>query len=57
MNIMIYSTLHESECDMEKYFTSRLIYFHEPEGVKIKPKSEIFSHVTLPECNKWFIPC
>ncbi len=22
--------LHESECDMVKYFKSRLIYFHEP---------------------------
>ena len=24
--------LHESECDMVKYFMSRLIYFHEPEA-------------------------
>ncbi len=24
--------------------------------VKIKPESEISSHITLPECNKWFIP-
>ncbi len=26
---------------------SRLIYFHEPEAVKIKPESEISSHITL----------
>ncbi len=32
---------------MVKYFTSRLIYFHEPKGVKIKPESEISSHITL----------
>ncbi len=25
-----YDLLRESECDMEKYVTSRLIYFHEP---------------------------
>ncbi len=24
--------VHESECDMEKLFTSRLIYFNEPEA-------------------------
>ncbi len=30
-----------------KYFKSRLIYFHKPEGVKIKPESEISSHITL----------
>ncbi len=30
---------------MAKYFTSRLIYFQEPEGVKIKPESEMFGHV------------
>ncbi len=41
---------------MVKYFTSRLIYFHEPKGVKIKPESEISSHITQTECNKWFIP-
>ena len=28
--------LHESECDMAKYFTSRLIYFHEPEASENK---------------------
>ncbi len=45
----IYSTylLHESKCDMAKYFIIRLIYFHEPEGVKIKPESEISNHLTL----------
>ncbi len=32
---------------MAKYFTSRLIYFHKPEAVKIKPESEISSHITL----------
>ncbi len=32
---------------MVKYFTSRLIYCHEPKGVKIKPESEISSHITL----------
>ncbi len=42
---------------MEKYcFKSMLINFHEPERVKIKPESEISSHITLTECNKWFIP-
>ncbi len=30
-----------------KYFTSRLIYFHEPKASEIKPKSEISSHITL----------
>ncbi len=41
--------IHESACDMMKYFTSRQIYFHKPavRGVKIKPESEIPSHVTL----------
>ncbi len=29
---------------MVKYFTSRLVYFHE---VKIKPESEISCHITL----------
>ncbi len=28
--------LHESECDMVKYFTSRLIYFHEPKASENK---------------------
>ncbi len=33
---------------MAKYFMSgRLIYFHEPEAVKIKPESEISNHITL----------
>ena len=32
---------------MAKYFKSRLIYFHEPELVKIKPESEISCHNTL----------
>ncbi len=33
---------------MVKYFKSRLIYFHEPKArVKIKPVSEISSHITL----------
>ncbi len=26
---------------------SRLIYFHQPEAVKIKPESEISSHIIL----------
>ncbi len=30
-NLLIY---HESECDMAKYFTTRLIFFHEPEVSK-----------------------
>ncbi len=38
---------HESECDMAKYFMSRLIYCHEPEAVKIKPESKISCHITL----------
>ncbi len=34
---------------MVKYFKSKLIYFHEPRArVKIKPESEISSHITLP---------
>ncbi len=41
-----YYSLHESECDMAKYFMSRLIYFHEL-GVKIQPESEISCHITL----------
>ncbi len=33
---------------MAKYFTEhRLIYFHEPEVVKIKPENEKSSHITL----------
>ncbi len=32
---------------MVKYFTSRLVYFPEPEGVKIKPESETYSLITL----------
>ncbi len=28
--------LHESECDMVNYFTSRLMYFHEPEVTENK---------------------
>ncbi len=32
---------------MAKYFTSRLIYFHEPEASEIKLESEISSHNTL----------
>ncbi len=32
----VYYLLHESECDMAKYFTSRLIYFHEPEASENK---------------------
>ncbi len=32
---------------MAKYFMSMLIYFQEPEGIKIKPESEISSHITL----------
>ncbi len=31
---------------MAKYFRSRLTYFQEPEGVKIKPESEIYCHNT-----------
>ena len=43
---IIYHLLHESECDMAEIFHSRLIYFQEPEGVKIKPES-VSSHITL----------
>ncbi len=32
---------------MVKYFMSRLIYFHHPEEMKIKPESEISFHITL----------
>ncbi len=32
---------------MAKYFKSRLIYFHEPVAVKIKPENEISCHFTL----------
>ncbi len=35
---------------MKKYFKSRLMYFQEPEGVKIKPESEMSSDATLTEC-------
>ncbi len=31
---------------MARYFMNRLIYFQEPEGVKIKPESEM-SSITL----------
>ncbi len=31
---LYYILLHESECDMAKYFKSWLNYFHKPEGVK-----------------------
>ena len=34
-------------CDIAKYFTSRLIYFHETEAIKIKPEGEISYHITL----------
>ncbi len=40
---------------MVKYFKSRLSYFHEPEAVEMKPESEISSHISQSECNKWFI--
>ncbi len=30
--------------------------FQETEAVKIKPESEISRHITLRECNKWFVP-
>ncbi len=40
---------------MVKYFMSRLMYFQEPEAVKIQPESEISCHNT-DKCNKWFIP-
>ncbi len=37
---------------MAKYFMSRLIYFHRAKGgVKIKPESEISSHITLTKCK------
>ncbi len=32
---------------MAKYFKSRLIYFHSQRKVKIKPESEMSSHITL----------
>ncbi len=36
---------------------SGLINFHEPVAVKVNPKSEISSHITLTECTKWlFLP-
>ncbi len=31
---------------MAEYFLSTLIYFHEPRGVKIRPESELSSHIT-----------
>ena len=31
-----YYILHESECDMAKYFMRRLIYFHESEASENK---------------------
>ncbi len=31
----------------QKYFMSILIYFPEPDAVKIKPESETSSHITL----------
>ncbi len=34
----VYYLLHESECDMVKYFTSRLIYFHEPKASENKAR-------------------
>ncbi len=35
-------------------YVSRLIYFHEPEVVKIKLESEISTHHS-DKCNKWLI--
>ncbi len=36
-NALIYSTYYMSlECDMVKYFKSRLIYFHEPKSSENK---------------------
>ncbi len=32
---------------MEKYLKSRLIYFQEPESMKIKHENEMSSHITL----------
>ncbi len=46
MYVCIYKT-YNSECDMAKYFISRLIYFQEPEASEIKPESEISCHNTL----------
>ncbi len=37
--------LHESECDMVKYFMRRLIYFTSQRRVKIKAESEISCHI------------
>ncbi len=36
---------------MAKYFTEQANLFSQP-GVKIKPESEISSHITLIECSK-----
>ncbi len=34
--IIIVLIKHKSDCDMMKYFTSKLIYFHEPEASENK---------------------
>ncbi len=40
--------LHESECDMVKYFTEQANFiFTSQRRVKIKLESEISSHITL----------
>ena len=41
--------LHESECDMAKYFMEQANLFSQPEA-KIKPESEISCQITPTEC-------
>ncbi len=41
---------------MVKYFMSRLIYFQSQRQVKIKPESEIPSHITLKSVISGFKP-
>ncbi len=41
------SKVHESECAMAKYFSSRLIYFMSQGRVKVKCESIIYSLITL----------
>ncbi len=48
----MYSTYYMSQSVIWRNISlSRLIYFHELEAVKIKPESEISSHITLTECT------
>ncbi len=47
---------YESECDMVKYFMSRLIYFHEPEVSENKAWEWNILPNHSDKYNKWFIP-